>query len=227
MEGVPLGDFFERANNDIENEVLSSVVWLFLTPLANTDPICRKSSTQRKAQTQHHAHQPLPKWYSRVKTRRATVTRTTSGKTNITRNDLKGNYHWRPGAASLLPSTTTFASPTSRALPGSWSITSVDGMHSLAIAINYKMIICANSISSVSWEWFYPYFYAPLFSDLVNLSSYKISFSLGSPFTPYQQLLGYFACVRVFSIVFILFFSILQVYYLRQVPASSLLPTGC
>jgi 5'-3' exonuclease len=54
---------------------------------------------------------------------------------------------------------------------------------------------------SMSWEWFYPYFYAPLFSDLVNLSSYTIQFKLGTPFTPYQQLLGilvliFFHCVN-------------------------------
>ena len=33
-----------------------------------------------------------------------------------------------------------------------------------------------------SWDWFYPDFYAPLPSDLTNLTSYEINFSLGKPY---------------------------------------------
>lgn len=41
-----------------------------------------------------------------------------------------------------------------------------------------------------SWDWFYPYHYAPMASDLVDLGSVNVEFSLGQPFLPYQQLLA-------------------------------------
>eukprot|EP00981_Chlorochromonas_danica_P000482 scaffold98_cov248-Ochromonas_danica.AAC.23 len=44
----------------------------------------------------------------------------------------------------------------------------------------------------ISWTWFYPYHYGPMLQDMKNLQVLveRISFSLGQPFTPYQQLLG-------------------------------------
>lgn len=41
-----------------------------------------------------------------------------------------------------------------------------------------------------SWTWYYPYLYAPLASDLVNLKDIKINFVRGVPFTPLLQLLS-------------------------------------
>jgi 5'-3' exonuclease len=41
-----------------------------------------------------------------------------------------------------------------------------------------------------SWNWFYPEYYAPLSSDLKNLSSIKIHFIKGRPFEPLIQLLA-------------------------------------
>jgi hypothetical protein len=44
----------------------------------------------------------------------------------------------------------------------------------------------------VSWEWYYPYHYAPMLTDVTDVASVipTIRFSLGAPFTPFQQLLG-------------------------------------
>jgi 5'-3' exonuclease len=41
-----------------------------------------------------------------------------------------------------------------------------------------------------SWTWFYPYLYAPLASDLVELGNLQLLFSLGRRFTPLMQLLS-------------------------------------
>lgn len=45
---------------------------------------------------------------------------------------------------------------------------------------------------AASWKWYYPHHYAPLASDLVNLSSIasRVRFDKGQPFLPHQQLLA-------------------------------------
>lgn len=46
----------------------------------------------------------------------------------------------------------------------------------------------------VSWEWYYPYHYGPMLKDVTDLENVakQITFNLGAPLMPFQQLLGTF-----------------------------------
>ncbi|KAI8331148.1 XRN 5'-3' exonuclease N-terminus-domain-containing protein [Chlamydoabsidia padenii] len=42
----------------------------------------------------------------------------------------------------------------------------------------------------VSWSWYYPYHYAPMASDFVDIDKFDIKFELSQPFKPFEQLMG-------------------------------------
>ena len=43
-----------------------------------------------------------------------------------------------------------------------------------------------------SWTWYYPYHYAPFAADFVELDKMSVRFEKGTPFKPYEQLMGVF-----------------------------------
>lgn len=48
----------------------------------------------------------------------------------------------------------------------------------------------------VSWSWYYPYHYAPMASDFINIDTFDVRFELNAPLRPFEQLMGVLPAAR-------------------------------
>lgn len=47
-----------------------------------------------------------------------------------------------------------------------------------------------------SWQWYYPYHFAPFAADFDEVEHMDIKFTLGQPFKPFEQLMSVFPAAR-------------------------------
>ncbi|KAJ3829085.1 exoribonuclease 2 [Lentinula raphanica] len=53
-------------------------------------------------------------------------------------------------------------------------------------------VLCYYYQGTPSWQWYYPYHFAPFAHDFEEVDKMDIKFELGQPFKPYEQLMGVF-----------------------------------
>jgi len=47
-----------------------------------------------------------------------------------------------------------------------------------------------------SWQWYYPFHFAPFAVDFDRVDKMDVRFELGKPFQPFEQLMGVFPAAR-------------------------------
>lgn len=114
-------------------------------------------------------HQPLDQTNNPLKKQTSSTTSTTSTN-NLNNNNHKQNRYYREKLE--VPD-----GPGRRAVTEAY----VRGLH-WVLQYYYRGV--------ASWDWFYPYHYAPMASELTALHSVAVSFTPGKPFLPYEQLLA-------------------------------------
>ena len=55
------------------------------------------------------------------------------------------------------------------------------------------VLICSQA---PSWQWFYPYHFAPFAADFTDVDKMQLNFVLGQPFKPFEQLMSVFPAAR-------------------------------
>ncbi|KAH6915445.1 exoribonuclease 2 [Coprinopsis sp. MPI-PUGE-AT-0042] len=53
-------------------------------------------------------------------------------------------------------------------------------------------VLCYYYQGTPSWQWYYPYHFAPFAADFIDVEKMDVTFTLGQPFNPYEQLMGVF-----------------------------------
>ncbi|KAK9818370.1 hypothetical protein WJX72_011521 [[Myrmecia] bisecta] len=63
-----------------------------------------------------------------------------------------------------------------------------DVVHSYITGLHWVLDYYYRGVAS--WNWFYPYHFAPMVSDMVNIEALDVRFEYGKPFLPFDQLLA-------------------------------------